>query len=286
MNIISPGAPTRSSLDASGIKVAIHGHFHYVDLLPDFLRRLSANVVRCDLFITTNSAAATVEATKLLSRYKAGTARVIEVPNRGRDSSAFLTGVLDAVRGYDVIGHMHGKRSLAPAQAGTDVGKRWREFLWTNLIGTEKLSMADRIISEFDRDPSLGLVFPEVPYVVGWDKNLPIASNLAQLIGIDHALPIHLNFPAGNMFWVRPKALDPLYNLGFDWSDYPDEPLPDDGTLLHALERLIPFVVEKAGYTSAVTHVQGRPAEESSAPRPAWGGSRSDENHRSKVLRQ
>ena len=105
--------------------------------------------------------------------------------------------------------------------------------------------MADRIISEFYRDPSLGLVFPETQIWSAGPRIFAIASTLAQRIGIDHALPIHFNFPAGTMFWARPKALGPLFDLGFDWGDYPDEPLPSDGTLLHALERLIPSVVRR-----------------------------------------
>ena len=97
-------------------------------LLPDFLRRLSANALRCDLFITTNSAAAAADATKLLSKYKSGTTRVFEVPNRGRDIGAFLTGVANAVQGYDVIGHVHGKKSLALAQDGIPAGKLVARF--------------------------------------------------------------------------------------------------------------------------------------------------------------
>jgi lipopolysaccharide biosynthesis protein len=51
--------------------------------------------------------------------------------------------------------------------------------------------------------------------------------------------------------------LKPLFNLKLGWSDYPEEPLPNDGTILHALERLLPFVAQHAGYRLAVTHVPG-----------------------------
>jgi lipopolysaccharide biosynthesis protein len=65
------------------------------------------------------------------------------------------------------------------------------------------------------------------------------------------------NFPLGTMFWARTAALKPLLELGLLWDDYPAEPVPGDGSLLHALERLLPFVVEKAGFRSLVTHVPG-----------------------------
>ena len=41
------------------------------------------------------------------------------------------------------------------------------------------------------------------------------------------------------------------------WDDYPKEPVPYDGTVLHALERLLPFVASQVGYRFAATHVPG-----------------------------
>ena len=57
-----------------------------------------------------------------------------------------------------------------------------------------------------------------------------------------HRCPPAIDFPVGTMFWARPEALAPLLRLGLNLDDYPDEPLPVDGTILHALERLLPLV--------------------------------------------
>jgi lipopolysaccharide biosynthesis protein len=59
------------------------------------------------------------------------------------------------------------------------------------------------------------------------------------------------------MFWARPRALAPLFDLKLDWEDYPAEPLANDGTLLHALERLVTFAAESQGYRYATVHVPG-----------------------------
>ncbi|MBS0193643.1 MAG: hypothetical protein JSR34_05295 [Proteobacteria bacterium] len=59
------------------------------------------------------------------------------------------------------------------------------------------------------------------------------------------------------MFWARTDALRPLFDLALDWSDYPSEPLPYDGSLLHALERLLPFVAAARGLRCALTNVPG-----------------------------
>jgi lipopolysaccharide biosynthesis protein len=84
-----------------------------------------------------------------------------------------------------------------------------------------------------------------------------IAEGLAARKGIKEPLPPFFDFPVGTMFWARTAALKPLFNLKLGWSDYPEEPLPNDGTILHALERLLPFVAQHAGYRLAVTHVPG-----------------------------
>jgi lipopolysaccharide biosynthesis protein len=59
------------------------------------------------------------------------------------------------------------------------------------------------------------------------------------------------------MFWARVDALRPIFAGQFGWEDYPEEPLPYDGTLLHAIERLLPFVAQKTGYRLAMTNVPG-----------------------------
>jgi lipopolysaccharide biosynthesis protein len=65
------------------------------------------------------------------------------------------------------------------------------------------------------------------------------------------------NFPIGTMFWMRSEALRPFVDLGLTWSDYPNEPAPNDGTVLHALERLFGVVPQIQGWRTAVTHTPG-----------------------------
>jgi lipopolysaccharide biosynthesis protein len=48
-----------------------------------------------------------------------------------------------------------------------------------------------------------------------------------------------------------------MFELKLGWDDYPEEPLPSDGTVLHALERLLPFVARHGGFRFATTNVPG-----------------------------
>jgi len=50
------------------------------------------------------------------------------------------------------------------------------------------------------------------------------------------------------MFWYRPEALRPIFDMGLTARDFDPEPLPVDGTLAHALERLHVYVGWSEGY--------------------------------------
>ena len=57
------------------------------------------------------------------------------------------------------------------------------------------------------------------------------------------------------MFWARKGALTDIYEQNIKWSDYPKEPIKNDGTLLHAIERILPMVAAKNGYSYRMTYV-------------------------------
>ena len=116
--------------------------------------------------------------------------------------------------------------------------------------------MADTILAAIKSDTDLGLVFPDDPGCLGWTENRAHAEALAERLQIKK-LPQAINFPVGTMFWARQGALSNLYNLGLSWEDYPEEPLGYDGTILHAIERLIPQICMANGKRYAMTHVPG-----------------------------
>ena len=248
--VIEPGDAVTAG---PAVTASLHGHFHYPELLSNFLDRLATNASRCDLYITTTDTEREDALLAILAD-RAVEATVTVVPNKGRDLGPFLTELLPSlINQYEIVGHIHGKRSL---RLGFEFGERWREFLWQHLIG-DNHPMMDRVFDAFSRDDKLGLIFPLDPHLIGWSKNRKIAELLAAQMGISKSFPAHFDFPVGTMFWARTNALRPLLNLGLRWGDYPREPIDDDGTMLHALERLIPMVVEAAGYKFATTFVAG-----------------------------
>ena len=136
------------------------------------------------------------------------------------------------------------------------MGETWRTFLFENLLGG-KAAMADIIVGRMAADPAIGLVFPDEPNLLDWGSNRPHAQALCGALGLSGELPEQFEFPVGTMFWARPEALRPLFELALEWNDYPVEPLPYDGSMLHALERLLPLVVAQQSFTSVLTNVEG-----------------------------
>jgi hypothetical protein len=256
-DVIMPTSAMRTPEQHDVPPAALHAHFHYPELAADLVRRIAPHGARCDLLLSTDEAGKGEVLRAAASGYPRGEVKIRVVPNRGRDIGAFLTGFGDEiVARYEIIGHVHGKRSLHGGGLDPFFGERWREFLWQNLIGGRDRTM-DVVLAHLADDARLGLVFPEDPYLHGWDGNRPAAEKLAARMGMSDPLLPYFDFPTGTMFWARTAALKPLFALGLGWGDYPREPAPNDGTILNAIERLLPFVAGHAGYRFATTHVPG-----------------------------
>ena len=232
--------------------VALHIHVYYPELLDDILMKLSHNKTKPHIYITCPG---NISQEKLVvSVEKSGQTLkdIITVPNLGRDIGPLIIELgkqLDS--NYNIYGHLHTKKSVSLDPKSS---KRWREYLLRNLLGTEQLSMADLIIDDLTRNKNIGLVFPDDPTCVGWGGNYEYAINISKQLEIDK-LPRSFNFPVGTMFWAKSGALTSLYELKIGWKDLPREPLEYDGTILHAIERLITIVAQKNGYKYKMTYV-------------------------------
>ncbi|MDR6450271.1 glycosyltransferase involved in cell wall biosynthesis/ubiquinone/menaquinone biosynthesis C-methylase UbiE/predicted nucleic acid-binding Zn-ribbon protein [Paraburkholderia terricola] len=236
------------------LRAALHIHVFYPDALQNLVERLAMNQFACDLFISVPNEVVAAEVSAAVYAVARGHVDVRVVPNRGRDIGPFLTEFRESFSGYDVIGHVHTKKSVDlndPVLA-----QRWSGFVLENLIGG-RYAAADEILAHFGEQPRLGIVYADDPHLQGWSDNQSFGQALAERMGISSLPQGDFSFPVGTMFWARPQALQPLFDLALDWSAYPEEPLPYDGSMLHAIERLLPLVAEKQGYVRAVTHVRG-----------------------------
>lgn len=198
------------------------------------------DAVGCDLYFTVTNRGV---AAKIRGVYPAATVYLVE--NRGRDILPFVR-VFSKVQqmGYEAICKLHGKKSLHRVD-----GERLRDELSSALAGST--TQISGLIQRFREDPGLGLVVPENHLIEHTDLNM--ASNHAgvahacRILGLEFASD---RFPAGSMYWFRPQALAGLEAL--QAIDFDIERGLCDGTLPHAVERLICLLVGKSGHTVSV----------------------------------
>ena len=235
-------------------RVALHLHLYYTDQADVLIPDLGAARHKPDLFISVTSKEEQVTVKGLLKKYRVKCRELAVFPNRGRDLGPFLTGFRDSLLNYDVVGHFHTKGSK---HAPPDFVKRWNAFLSGNLIG-RRGQLMDAILGRMAADPKIGIVYPDDPMIWGWLENYTMGMTLLKKLGL--AIPNEnsfFNYPAGSMFWARTEALKPLFDLGLRWEDYPEEPISQDATILHAIERLFGIIPEQLEFRTLLTHVNG-----------------------------
>ncbi|HUO53803.1 MAG TPA: rhamnan synthesis F family protein [Rhodoblastus sp.] len=169
--------------------------------------------------------------------------RVFE--NRGRDIAPKFVGFREAQRGCDLVLHLHTKKSLH-----TEELAGWLAFILDCLLGSPEI--VNSILGLFAAYPQLGVIapriHPSVVYGVQWGENYCKAVYLARQIGVRLERATRIDFPAGSMFWARSAALRPLLDLDLGFSSFEPEHGQTDGTTAHALERLVFFAAERAGF--------------------------------------
>ena len=240
----------------AGLRAAIHLHVFYPDQLAGIAERLKLNASAPDLFISATSEHAAARTREALSGYRGRIVDVQVTPNLGRDIGPLLTQFGWALSAsYDVIGHLHTKKSVL--LENPSFAEAWNTFLLENLVGGKRGGpMLDLILASMASDPAIGIVFPDDPHVLSWTGNRNHADALAARMKCGE-LPEQFNFPIGAMFWTRSAVLKQFVELELAWGDYEPEPLPVDGMMVHAVERLFGVVPGVMGMTCAVTNVHG-----------------------------
>ena len=173
-------------------------------------------------------------------------------PNRGRDVAALLVTFAPYLKNYDGFCFVHDKKSPQNPYALT------RDFLRRNLVcclGSREYTM-DLAEALFDENELCGIMVPPTPYfsdyiTLGAEVYEEDVSALKALMGkLKLRVPFDRNLmaPFGSMFWARSDALSDLFGYGWQYEDFPEEPLPPDHTISHAIERVFCLCAQNRGY--------------------------------------
>lgn len=226
----------------SGRAVAVMVHLFYCDLWPDILRSIGNLGVPFDLLVTITrregfeSILHTVQSDR-------PDAMIWVFPNHGRDIFPFIhllnSGMLD---GYEAVCKLHTKKS--PHRRD---GEAWRKHLMESILPTD--GAADLLVQAILGDPSAGLIAADGQISTGdqfWGRNKYRCHELLRQIRIN---PDHypLRFPLGSIFWVTRPVLDRLRELRLQSWQFEPEHGQLDGTLAHAVERVLGVIALASG---------------------------------------
>jgi hypothetical protein len=223
--------------------VVVHG-FH-LDLLPALLQGLGqGEEPALDLYLSTPREQSE-QAAAVVRQLGWQRAEIVGVENRGRDVAPFLQELLPRVlaNGHPWLLKLHTKRSEHLSD-----GASWRQHLRAQLASSQACEQLSEL---FAADPDLGLIAPGgslLPTSISLCENGRHLRELLEALEIESRWWLEQHFVAGTMFAARTAALSPLASQQPAPKAYESEQGQLDGTLAHALERLIAAVVLQAGY--------------------------------------
>lgn len=241
------------------LRIGIHIHLYYPNMVEIFAKYLLAQRFRYDLLISTTTDADAQFLRNYFQGINNGPEVVIvrKVPNRGRDIAPLLVGFKDIFPNYDVLCHLHSKRSPHAA-----FGEAWLAWILNNLFGDPAVTLA--CLRHLEHVPSCAVLFPDNYFEIKPYANW--GGNEARLHALSHylqapitELPLFANFPAGSMAWFRSDFLMSIAAAGLEVSHFEEENSQVEGTMAHLLERAIPLIAQARGFATTRYYLQTTP---------------------------
>jgi len=239
-------------------KTVLVMHLYYADMAGHYLSFARNMPEGSSIFITTSSDKIRQLTEEQIKKDPDHHYEIIPTENRGRDISAMWVAARKKTYGFDLICFVHDKKS-GQNKPGS-VGISWGERNLCNLLKTKEL--INNIISLFDSQKYLGLLVTMPPihgkyaehYDHPWGTNYKITRKFLEKLDVNVPIDESKNpiTAFGSCYWYRKAALEKLFSHDFHYEDFPEEPLAEDGTVSHAVERSLPFVAQSAGYYSGI----------------------------------
>ncbi|MBK5971200.1 MULTISPECIES: glycoside hydrolase family 99-like domain-containing protein [Thiorhodovibrio] len=187
-------------------------------------------------------------------------------PNRGRDIEPFLHCLPSIYNlGYEIALKVHAKGNTTQKN-----GIDWGLDLIGKALGSTKA--AKGIINLMRARQGIGLVSPTghllpIEYFWGSAEDAELNRRNFERLASQAALPRltkGFSFPAGSVYWFRPRAFHALTTISISDGTFPSEGGQRDGTPAHAVERLVGLAASTDGWSTEVTKT-ANPFEESTS---------------------
>ena len=231
------------------INYDLHIHAYYPDVAVKLLLKLSSSKLP-PRFIHITSPMNDIDANiqeVLENNYKNSRYAHYQVDNVGRNISPLLH--ISNHIGSDYLLHLHTKASL---HTNSDIIMKWTEYLESLLIFPQDDLHVPKVIN-FMSDNNLGVAYPVDPNKQAFGINFPKISELLDCAisasSKEHSDTISISqnssipYPCGFMLYFSSSLLRKLSSFLTPLINNENclEPLPYDGTILHAIERFVPL---------------------------------------------
>lgn len=230
-------------------KESIHRVVRYVIEIPDKIRKF---------FVVINEELRNFLDLEL-SRWNCENYEIRLMPlNRGRDMNSLFVICRDVWKDYIYLCFTHDKRTSGKT-ASDIVGKEFMNILWDNTLKSS--GYIKNVLKLLKKRKRLGYLTVPPPYhaayceviVRAWGDSFGITKELAKKMHIKVDISKEfLPFALGNAFWCKTEALCDITNYHLETDDFCEEPMPVDGTISHALERIMIYAAQNAGYYSGI----------------------------------
>lgn len=218
--------------EIANLKVAVHIHLYYIDLLDEFIQNLKNIPIPFDLYITIVERPVD-DIAEIFTHFP--NTKVFTVPNQRTDLGGF-TEVINNIdlNSYDALIKLHSKKSL---HTGSEQ-KQWRQRLVETLIGSPQQAAAT--IHKFCNKKT-GMVGGYEDLAFSPYEDRKVFTDLCKKLEIEAE---ELYFK-GTMFAIRPKILNRLIEKEIVLNDF--EPIKN-GKLAYAMERVFGSLCFNQGY--------------------------------------
>lgn len=237
--------------------LALVMHLYYPDKLKESCSFTERFPEQTHVIITTNDEQKREQILSVFSGKKFASLDVRVIANRGRDVSSLLVGAAEVFDQYEYVCFFHDKKTQQTKPGSIGAGFAYK--LQENLFPTR--DFVNNVVRLFYENRRLGILSPTPPhhgdyfFTLGmdWGPNYEQTKRLADRLRFRAPMaPDRMMISAlGTCFWFRGKALKPLADCHWQYTDFPPEPNNADGTILHAIERIYSFASVEAGYYPA-----------------------------------
>ena len=240
--------------------MAVFIHLYYGETLKNIYRYLNIIPDEVDIFVITPVDEIIDEIQKLYGVN--GRITLIKKRNRGRDVAALLISCRDILVKYKYICFIHDKRAIKDNLSKDTV--LWVRNIWDNLLASA--DFIKNVYLFFNNQKDCGLLIPPERHgdffndwiKSKWGRNYDTTRELANSLGLKVKVDLEQPSPSlGTAFWCRTEVLKKLIDHPWSYEDFQEEPMDDDGTISHAIERIFPYLAVDAGYSVRTIVSQG-----------------------------